>query len=79
MSVPSWAMGVFYSLGDTRTLYYFGLECKVLGISKNFGLPHEACGILVPSPGINLASSAFEGRFLTTGSQGNPCKAVFEF
>ena len=52
MSVPSWAMGVFYSLGDTRTLYYFGLECKVLGISKNFGLPHEACGILVPSPGI---------------------------
>lgn len=46
-------MGVLYSLGDTRTLYYFGLECKALAISKkNFWLPHEACGILVPLPGI---------------------------
>ena len=53
MSGPFWAMGVFYSLGDTRTLYYLGLECKAVGISKkNFWLPHEACGILVPSPGI---------------------------
>ena len=52
MSVPSWAVG-FYSLRDTRTLYYFGLECKALGISKKkIWLPHEACRILVPSPGI---------------------------
>ena len=27
----------------------------------------EACGILVPRPGIELESSALEGRFLTTG------------
>ena len=27
-----------------------------------------ACGILVPQPGIKPASSALEGRFLTTGS-----------
>ena len=31
-----------------------------------------ACGILVPQPGIEPASPALEGRFLTTGHQGNP-------
>lgn len=30
MSIPSWVMGVFYSLGDARTLYSFGLECNAL-------------------------------------------------
>ena len=31
---------------------------------------HKACGILVPRPGLKLASSALEGGFLTTGSPG---------
>ena len=29
-----------------------------------------ACGMLVPRPGIELASPALEGRFLTTGPPG---------
>ena len=31
---------------------------------------HEACGILVPQPGIKAASSALEGEVLTTGPPG---------
>ena len=32
----------------------------------------EACGILTPPPGIELAPSALEGEVLTTGAQGSP-------
>ena len=35
-----------------------------------------ACGILVPRPGIIPISLALEGRFLTTGHQGNPSPPI---
>ena len=34
----------------------------------------EACGILIPQPGIEPASPALEGRFLTTGPPGKSFK-----
>ena len=34
-------------------------------------------GILVPPPGIEPASSASEGGFLTTGPQGSPCTGIY--
>ena len=36
-----------------------------------------ACGILVPRPGIELASPAVEGRFLTTGPPGKSLEFCF--
>ena len=42
-----------------------GLRCSV------------AYGILVPGPGFEPTSPAFQGGFLTTGPPGNPCAAAF--
>ena len=38
-------------------------------VARGLSCP-EACGILVPRPGIEPASPALEGRFLTTGPPG---------
>ena len=38
---------------------------------------HEACGLLVPWPGIKLAHPALEGEILTTGLQGHPSTSLF--
>ena len=56
----------------------FSLQCVgfslivVLGLSiAALGLSHpEACGILVPWPGINPVSPALEGRLLVPGPPG---------
>ena len=36
-----------------------------------------ACGMSVPQPGIEAKSPAFQGGFLTTGSQGSPLSFFF--
>ena len=48
--------------------------------ARRLGCP-AACGILVPQPGIELASPALEGGFLTTGPPGSPnyCNFVVQF
>ena len=38
-----------------------------------------ACGILVPQPGIELASPALEGGFLSTGPPGKSHQILFFF
>ena len=38
---------------------------------------HEACGLLVPWPGIKPAHPALEGEILTTGLQGHPSTSLF--
>ena len=45
-------------------------------VVRGLGCP-EACEILVPRPGIQPLSPAFEGRFLTTDRQGHPCMHYF--
>ena len=48
-----------------------GLCCSVQASLVVSGLSYpKACGILVPQPGIEPMSLAFEGRFLTTGPPG---------
>ena len=39
---------------------------------------HEACGISVPQPGIELTSPALEGRFVTTGPPGTSLFPLLE-
>ena len=39
---------------------------------------HEACGILVPQPGIEPASPALEGRFFTTEPPGKSLSVSYE-
>ena len=73
LSTSLWGLLV----GFFVVLLFFWL-CWVFVAGCRLSSP-TACGILVPPPGISLASSAFEDRFLTTGSQWNPCKAVFKF
>ena len=50
---------------DTRALWCVGSVVVVCGLSC-----FEQCGILVPGLGIELASPALGGRFLTIGPQG---------
>ena len=45
----------------------FGLSCPI------------PCGMLVPQPRIEAKSPAFQGGFLTTGSQGSPLSFFFFF
>lgn len=48
-----------------------GLCCSVQASLVASGLSYpKACGILVPQPGIEPTSPAFEGRFLTTRPPG---------
>ena len=39
---------------------------------------HEACGILAPGPGIELAPPALEGEVLTTGPPGKSLGPVLD-
>ena len=69
---------------NTLPSFFFFLAASVFSCSKgsllqlvNFSLVvtpglscPSACGILVPQPGIEPASSALQGGFLTTGSPG---------
>ena len=54
------------------------LECRGLSSPSAGAQLPWACGVLVPQPGIEPASSALEGRFLTTGPPGKSlCYNIF--
>ena len=58
--------------------YVFGCVGSLLRSVGSFVVVHglsscsELCAILIPPPGIKPKSPALQGRFLTTGPQGNP-------
>ena len=58
------ACGLLSSCG-VQALECTGLSCPM------------ACGILFPRPGVNPASPALEGGFLTTGPPGKSCLCSF--
>ena len=49
--------------------------CSVV-VAGGFSCP-QACGILVPQPGIEPVSPALQGGYLTTGPPGKSLKANF--
>jgi len=62
---PQWEWGVL-TIGLPRD----SLKCTLLFWGGWGGWHHEACGILVPWPGIELMPPALEGKILTTGLPG---------
>ena len=80
---PTIKIGKFFKLGSLgpvpyyltfRNIYVVIWPCLSCGRhaqwSQHVGCCPAACGILVPQPGVEPASSALEGGFLTTGQQG---------
>ena len=57
--------------GLTEALNLSSLHTDSLVVALGFSCS-KACGILVPQPGIKLASPALQGGFLTTGPPGRP-------
>ena len=52
------------------TILFLFSVCFLLLLLLLFIFGHEACGIRAPGPGIEPASSALEGKFLTIGPLG---------
>ena len=52
------------------------VACGSVVAARGLGCP-LTCGILVPGPGIELMSSAFQGGFLTTGPTGRSPATVY--
>lgn len=76
-TVPAWA-----SLGREVIAAGFLLPWPPLTLLYRvpfffFGLCQEACGILVPWPGVEPGPSAVEGAVLTSGLPGNSPQGTF--
>ena len=65
-------------LWGTDSLLVLGLQGRWTQWLQWAGLVAMACGILVPQTGIEPASPALQGRFLTTGPSGKPLNLRFE-
>ena len=65
-------------LWGTDSLLVLGLQGMWAQWLQRAGLVAMACGILVPQTGIEPASPALQGRFLTTGPSGKPLNLRFE-
>ena len=62
----SWVSAALASAHPTLSRFFFG-----------GGLHQEACGILVPWPGVEPGPSAVEGAVLTSGLPGNSPQGTF--
>ena len=78
------ALGCFPEILHVSSFYLFQLGSSQLHagsavVMYRLQLPHVACRILVPQPGIEPESSALAGRFLTTGplKEVPPCRFLF--
>ena len=60
---------IFYDV-DHFLKSFIGFVAILLFFSVLFFFGHEACGILVPQPGIKPAPLAVKGEVLTTGPPG---------
>ena len=60
-----------------EAIWSWTFVCWACFVFYCFWLCHEACGILVPWPGIEPAPSALKGKVLTTGPPGKSLKYIF--
>ena len=66
------ALGIFTAACELSSCGAWATE-GLGSVVVAWGLSYpEACGILVPQPGIKPTSPALQGEFLTTGHQGSP-------
>ena len=73
-------LGLSYSMRDLRCRAQASLVVTSVLLSSSGSwacCPAASCGTLVPQPGIESASPAFEGGFLTTDYQGSTQPTIF--
>ena len=76
----AWAPERTGSVGAVCGLKLWLTGCRAHGLSEVCGLSCPvACGILVSQPGIKHVSSAFKGRFSTTGPSGTSSQMLAIF